>query len=92
MPLRTILIVASALLALVLSPRATLAQESPARRLASIASVAVDEYQKGVDERGRIVLQMEFDEAVAFYRDALGLARMIILRFSPDIKIKFQLQ
>lgn len=85
MPLRTILIVASALLALVSSPRATLAQESPARRLASIASVAVDEYQKGVDERGQIVLQMEFDEAVAFLEDARGVAARVSDERAPQL-------
>ncbi|HEX7122651.1 MAG TPA: FTR1 family protein [Gemmatimonadaceae bacterium] len=47
-----------------------IAQERPAKRVANIVGVAVEEYRKGVDESGRITLQMEYDEAVTFLADA----------------------
>jgi len=74
MLLRTILIRALAATVILGGPVASTAQESPARRLASIVGVAVDEYQKGMDERGQIVLQLEYDEAVAFLADAKTVA------------------
>jgi len=46
------------------------AQEPPARRIASVVSVAVDEYGKGIDARGRVVSEMEYQEAVDFLADA----------------------
>ena len=46
------------------------AQEPPTRRVANIVSVAVEEYGKGVDEKGRLISRDEFDEAVGFLRDA----------------------
>jgi high-affinity iron transporter len=85
MHLRIVLIFAGALMALGSAPSNARAQESPARRLASIASVAVDEYQKGVDERGQIVLQMEFDEAVAFLEDARGVAARVNDQRAPQL-------
>lgn len=80
MLMRTILNYACALLALAFVPAAGGAQESPARRLANIVGVAVDEYQKGVDASGAIVLQMEYDEAVAFLADA----RIVASRVADD--------
>jgi high-affinity iron transporter len=46
------------------------AQEHPARRVANIVSVAVEEYGKGIDERGRMVSEMEYREAADFLADA----------------------
>jgi high-affinity iron transporter len=46
------------------------AQEHPVRRVATIVSVAVDEYHRGVDSTGRLISQMEYDEAVVFLADA----------------------
>ncbi len=52
------------------APRAGSAQANPGKRLAGIVAVAVDEYGKGVDERGRITSTTEYDEAVSFLGDA----------------------
>ena len=46
------------------------AQERPAKRVADIVGVALAEYEKGVDSTGRLVLQLEFEEAVAFLATA----------------------
>src|SRR5215813_2916162 len=45
-------------------------QERPTQRVANIVSVAVEEYGKGVDERGRLISRDEYDETVGFLRDA----------------------
>jgi high-affinity iron transporter len=55
-----------------------IAQERPAKRVADIVGVALMEYEKGVDSTGRVVLQLEFDEAVSF----LGTARETAQRMS----------
>lgn len=73
MRLRTILIYGSALLAAVFAPANLVGQDSPARRLGNIVGVALDEYSKGVDARGSVTLQLEYDEAVAFLADARAL-------------------
>ena len=83
--MRTILIYASALVALALAPASADAQESPARRLANIVGVAVDEYQKGVDAAGLIVLQLEYDEAVAFLNDARDVAARVTDDRAPKL-------
>src|SRR5688572_14772009 len=46
------------------------AQEHPARRVANIVSVAVEEYGKGVDAQGKLVSTQEYQEAVDFLVDA----------------------
>ena len=46
------------------------AQEHPARRVANIVSVAVEEYGKAVDNQGRLVSTQEFQEANDFLVDA----------------------
>ena len=46
------------------------AQEHPARRLSSIVAVAVEEYGKAVDERGKLISATEFQEASDFLVDA----------------------
>lgn len=56
------------------------AQERPAQRLASIVSVAVAEYSLGVDERGRLISDLEYGEAVSFLADA----RVVAERLSGD--------
>jgi high-affinity iron transporter len=58
-------------------PRALVAQESPARRVANIVSVAVEEYRKGVDESGRLISRDEYAEAVDFLRDARATAERL---------------
>ena len=46
------------------------AQENPAKRLASIVGVAVEEYAKAVDDRGKLISKDEFDETYGFLTDA----------------------
>ena len=50
------------------------AQEGPAKRVASIVGVAVEEYGKAIDGRGNLISQLEYDEAVSFLRDAKEVA------------------
>src|SRR5258706_8280545 len=59
-------------LALVTAP--VLAQEHPVRRVANIVSVAVEEYGKGVDDKGRLTSAAEYQEARDFLADALTQA------------------
>jgi high-affinity iron transporter len=54
------------------------AQENPAKRLSSIVGVAVEEYAKAVDERGKLVSKEEFDETYGFLSDA----RLVATRLS----------
>ena len=55
-------------------PNLLVAQESPARRVANIVSVALEEYRKGVDESGRLISRDEYAEAVDFLKDARATA------------------
>jgi len=57
---------------------AAVAQERPAKRVADIVGVALAEYEKGIDSAGRLISQLEFDEAVSF----LGTAREHAQRLS----------
>ncbi len=50
------------------------AQENPAKRLSSIVGVAVEEYAKAVDERGKLISKDEFDETYGFLADAKMVA------------------
>lgn len=50
------------------------AQENPAKRLASIVGVAVEEYAKAVDENGKLISKDEFDETTGFLSDARPIA------------------
>lgn len=65
---------ACALLALGLLAPPAAAQEPPARRMANIVSVAVEEYGKGVDAQGRLTAASEYQEAVGFLADAKEIA------------------
>ena len=68
MKIRVLLPTAASLLLLV---SATIgAQEHPVRRVANIVSVAVEEYGKGVDEKGRLISADEYQEATDFLADA----------------------
>ena len=66
--------IAVALLAAFIGASRLAAQENPVRRVANIVSVAVEEYARGVDESGRLVLQIEYQEAVDFLADARSQA------------------
>jgi high-affinity iron transporter len=50
------------------------AQENQAKRLSSIVGVAVEEYAKAVDERGKLISKDEFDETYGFLSDAKPVA------------------
>jgi high-affinity iron transporter len=50
------------------------AQENPAKRLSSIVGVAVEEYAKAVDERGKLISKDEYDETYGFLTDAKPVA------------------
>jgi high-affinity iron transporter len=57
-----------------LAARPARGQEEPVRRMANIVSVAVEEYAKGVDARGRLTTESEYREAVGFLGDAKEIA------------------
>ena len=46
------------------------AQQNQAKRLASIVGVAVEEYAKAVDDRGKLISKDEYDETSGFLADA----------------------
>ncbi|MEO7085280.1 MAG: cytochrome c/FTR1 family iron permease [Gemmatimonadaceae bacterium] len=50
------------------------AQEHPAQRVANIVSVAIEEYAKGIDAKGRLISNDEYQEAVGFLKDARASA------------------
>jgi high-affinity iron transporter len=45
-------------------------QEHPVQRVANIVTVALEEYAKGIDERGRMISAQEYQETVDFLTDA----------------------
>ncbi len=51
------------------------AQERPAKRIASIVSVAMDEYSKALGADGRVLSDQEYDEAISFLLIALEAAQ-----------------
>ncbi|CAN5174373.1 hypothetical protein BH09GEM1_BH09GEM1_38340 [soil metagenome] len=53
------------------------AQEHPARRVANIVSVAVEEYGKAVDAQGRLISAQEYQEANDFLTDARRAAERL---------------
>lgn len=50
------------------------AQDNPAKRLANIVGVAVEEYGKGVSPTGQVSSKLELEEATSFLADARGVA------------------
>jgi len=63
------------LLSLVVAIPTTLgAQENHAKRLSSIVGVAVEEYAKAFDDRGRLISPIEYEEATSFLGDARQVA------------------
>ncbi|MEW5917291.1 MAG: c-type cytochrome, partial [Gemmatimonadota bacterium] len=66
------------LLPLALSaPRAVVAQERPAKRVANIVGVAMEEYAKAIDSQGRLISDLEYGEAVDFLVQARELAERL---------------
>lgn len=61
---------AAAVLSLIVAPVLPAQQERPVQRMATIVSVATEEYGKGIDEKGRLISQDEYQEAVGFLNDA----------------------
>jgi high-affinity iron transporter len=57
-----------------LSTEPLAAQEHPVRRVATIVAVAIEEYDRGVDGSGRLISQIEYQEASDFLADARTLA------------------
>src|SRR3979409_242524 len=62
------------------------AQENPAKRLASIVGVAVEEYAKAVDEQGKLISKDEFDETFGFLTDAKLVATRLTGYDAPATK------
>ncbi len=63
------------LLSLVVAlPTTLFAQENHAKRLASIVGVAVEEYAKAFDDRGRLISPIEYEETTSFLGDARQVA------------------
>src|SRR3954467_9471389 len=56
------------------SVSALTAQENPAKRLASIVGVAVEEYAKAIDDQGKLISKDEYDETSGFLSDARQVA------------------
>ena len=56
------------------------AQEPPARRLANVVAVVMEEYRLAVDGQGRLVSELEYGEAVDFLKDA----KLVAARLSGD--------
>jgi high-affinity iron transporter len=65
------------LLGTLLTASPALAQEHPARRVANIVSVAVQEYAKAVDSQGRLISAQEYQEANDFLTDARKAAERL---------------
>jgi high-affinity iron transporter len=74
MKLRVVLAAALSLLASSTTAFQARAQEGPAKRLSSIVGVAIEEYGKAIDSRGRLISDIEYDEAVSFLKDAQEVA------------------
>src|SRR2546423_8591278 len=73
----TIRLVPALLLLALGAPPAAAAQEHPVKRVANIVSVALEEYAKGVDDRGRLISAQEYQEAVDFLQDARRTAERL---------------
>ena len=73
MKVRAALVALTGALSLVVAS-ALPAQEGPAKRLSSIVGVAVEEYGKAIDASGRLISDIEYDEAVSFLKDAKEVA------------------
>jgi high-affinity iron transporter len=62
--------VVTALAFALLSSRIVAQEPNPVQRVANIVSVAVEEYKKGIDAKGRLISADEYQEAVGFLADA----------------------
>lgn len=62
------------------------AQENPAKRLASIVGVAVEEYAKAIDENGKLISKDEYDETSGFLTDARQVAARLNGYNAPTVQ------
>jgi high-affinity iron transporter len=76
----------AAFLAVLLAAPARAQDELPARRLASIVGVAVEEYAKGIDSQGHLVSAQEYEETVGFLADAKSVAQRLPGDRAPAIR------
>lgn len=67
-------LLATLMLSLAAATAPAIAQEHPVRRVANIVSVAVEEYGRGVDAKGKLISAIEYQEATDFLADAVGQA------------------
>jgi len=65
------------LLSSLLAAASLSAQDNSAKRVSSIVSVAVEEYAKAVDERGKLISADEYQETAGFLVDAKAIAAKI---------------
>src|SRR3954452_21012358 len=86
MRIRTILGRCRALLWVAGIPLAAGAQEHPARRVATIVSVAVEEYGKAVDRSGHLLSAQEYQEANDFLVDAQRAAERLSGADAPAVR------
>ncbi|HEU4748558.1 MAG TPA: hypothetical protein VFS56_08665, partial [Gemmatimonadaceae bacterium] len=56
------------------APTPLAAQDNHAKRLSSIVGVAVEEYAKAFDDRGRLIAPLEYEETTSFLGDARQVA------------------
>src|SRR6266513_4469290 len=77
--------IAVSILSLLAAPSVA-AQENPAKRLSSIVGVAVEEYAKAVDERGKLISKDEFDETYGFLTDARQVATRLNTYEAPTTR------
>ena len=85
MRIRTILN-RSVLLAVACAASPAGAQEHPARRVASVVSVAVEEYSKAVDPQGRLISAQEYQETSDFLADARSAAERLSGSTAPSAR------
>src|SRR5438105_2931669 len=62
---------------LIAHPSTAPGQEHPARRVANIVSVAVEEYVKAVDAHGKLISAQEYQETNDFLTDARRAAERL---------------
>jgi high-affinity iron transporter len=74
------------LLSSLLAASTIAAQENSAKRVSSIVSVAVEEYAKAVDERGKLISADEYQETAGFLADAREIAAKLPGYDGPQVR------
>jgi high-affinity iron transporter len=62
------------------------AQNNSAKRISSIVSVAVEEYAKAIDERGKLISADEYQETAGFLADAREIAARLPGYDGPQVR------